>query len=56
LNCVAAKDQFDKQKDRIQAQNKQLDTRVKEALLGWSRCFRGKNAPQTQEEVNPDTP
>ena len=56
LNCVAAKNQCDELKDRVQAENQQLDAKLKEALLGWGRCIKSKNAPETQEKAKPDAP
>ncbi len=41
LNCVAAKNQCDE---------------LKEALLGWGRCIRGKNAPEAQQKPKGNTP
>jgi len=56
LNCVAAKNQCDELKDRDQAENQQLDSKLKEALLGWGRCIRGKNAPEAQQKPKGNTP
>ena len=56
LNCVAAKNQCDELKNRVQAENQQLDAKLKEALLGWGRCIKSKNGPGTQEKPKPNTP
>ena len=56
LNCVAAKNQCEELKDKVQAENQQLDTKLKEALVGWGRCIKSKNAPGTQEKPKPNTP
>jgi uncharacterized protein HemX len=45
LNCVAAKDQCDELRDKLQAENKQIDTKLKEALNGWGNCIRSKSTP-----------
>src|SRR5882724_6973576 len=50
LNCVAAKDQCDELRDKLQAENKQTDTKLKEALKGWGNCIRSKSAPEAQEK------
>ena len=56
LNCVAAKDQRDELRDKLQAENKQIDTKLKEVLKGWGNCIRGKSAPEAQEKPKPNTP
>jgi len=56
LNCVAAKDQSNELKDKIQAENKLLDAKLKEAQIGWGRCIRGKNVPEAQDKAKPNTP
>jgi hypothetical protein len=56
LKCVAAKDQGDKLKDELQAQNKRIDTKLKEALKRWGGCLRSKTAPDAQENPNPSQP
>jgi hypothetical protein len=56
LSCVATKDQSSELKDKVQAENKQLDAKLKEALLGWGRCIRSKNIPQPQESLNQTLP
>ena len=55
-NCVAAADQCGRLKDSLQAGNKQLDAKVKEALLGWGRCIHNKDVPEPQEKAKPRTP
>lgn len=56
LNCVAAKDQCNELNDKLQAENKQIDTRFKEALKRWGSCIRGKTAPETLEKPKPNPP
>ncbi len=56
LSCVAAKDQSNELKDKIQAENKQLDAKLKEVLIGWGRCIKGKNPSPRQEKPNPNSP
>ncbi len=56
LSCVAAKDQFDELKNKIQAENKQLNAKLKEALSGWGRCIHNKDVPEPQEKAKPKTP
>ncbi len=46
-NCVAAKDDCSKLKDKLQAENKETDAKLKEAVKGWGSCIRSKNAQQT---------
>ena len=41
LNCVAAKDQCDELRDKLQAGNKQIDTKLKEVLKGWGELHPG---------------
>ncbi len=55
-NCVAAADQCGRLKDSLQAGNKQLDAKLKEALLGWGRCIHNKDVPEPQEKAKPRTP
>ena len=56
LNCVAAKDQCTELKDKIQTANGEINAKLKETLVGWGRCIRSKNAPDTQEKPKPNGP
>jgi len=56
LNCVAARDQCNQQKANLQAENGEINAKLKEALLGWGRCIRGKNSPEAQEKAKPSAP
>ncbi len=56
LNCVAAKDQCNEFRAKIQAENEENKAKLKEALLGWGRCIRGKNVPDAQEKPSPNPP
>jgi hypothetical protein len=56
VNCVAAKNQCNELKDRVQAENQQLDAKLKEALLGWGRCIKSKNAPEPSGKPKPNAP
>jgi len=56
LNCVAAKDQCIQQKANLQAENGEINAKLKEALLGWGRCIRGRNSPETPEIAKPNAP
>ena len=55
LNCVTEKNQCRELKERIQAENGEINAKLNEALLGWGRCIRGKNAP-VQEKPKGNTP
>lgn len=55
-NCLAAKDKCSKVKDKLQAENKEIDAKLKEALKGWGSCIRSKTAPEGQEKPKPNTP
>src|SRR5712692_6950460 len=46
LNCVAAKNQCDELKDRIQAENQQLDSKLKEAFIGPRALHPGQECPR----------
>ena len=56
LNCVAAKDQCNELKAKIQAENGEINAKLKEALLGWGRCIRSKNVPEAQQKAKPNAP
>jgi hypothetical protein len=56
LNCVAAKDQCNELRAKIQGENGEINVKLKEALLGWGRCIRGKNVPDAQEKPSPNPP
>jgi len=56
LNCVAAKDQCSELKARIQAENREINAKLKQAVLAWGRCIRSKNAPEAQEKPKPSAP
>jgi len=55
VNCMAAKDQCNQLKNNIQSTNKEIDAKLKEALLGWGGCIRSKTFP-AKETVQPTTP
>ena len=56
LDCVAAKDQCNELKAKSDGENKALDAKLNEALIGWGRCIKSKNTPYAQEEAKPNTP
>ncbi len=49
VNCVAAKDQCNELKDKIQAENGEINAKLKEALLG---CY----TPDAQEKPKGNNP
>jgi hypothetical protein len=55
VTCVAAKDQCNQLKNKIQAENKKIDAKLKEALLGWGGCIRSKTHP-AEKNAKPSTP
>lgn len=55
-DCVAAKDQCEKLQESLQSESLQLDAKLNEALIGWGRCIRSKNTPDTPKEAKPNTP
>ncbi len=55
-NCVAAEDQCASLKDSLQAENKETNAKLKEALIGWGRCIKGKNSSPRQEKPSPNSP
>lgn len=56
LNCAALRNQCDELRDKVQAENQQLDAKRKEALVGWGRCIKSKNVPEAQGKPNPNAP
>ncbi len=56
LNCLAEKNQCSELKDKIQAENGEINAKLKEALVGWARCIRSKNAPNAQEKPKGNNP
>ncbi len=56
VNCVALQDHRLALKDTLQAEIKQIDAKLKEALKGWGDCIRSKTAPDGQEKPEPNTP
>jgi uncharacterized protein HemX len=49
--CVAAKDQCNELKNRMQAENTEMDAKLKQALAGWGRCLKTKKAEE--EKLQP---
>ncbi len=56
LNCLAAKNQCNELRAKIQGENGEINAKLKEALLGWGRCIRTKNAPDAQQKRSPNPP
>ena len=55
-NCVAAADQRGRLKDGLQAENKESNAKLKEALISWGRCIKSKNSSRPQEKPSPNSP
>jgi gas vesicle protein len=55
-DCTAAQDHCRELKAKLEIQNKQLDAKLKEALIGWGGCIKGKAAPETQAQPKPNAP
>lgn len=56
VNCIAGKDEYNNLKDKIQAENKQIDAKLKEVLLGCGRCIRSQKSADAQEKGQPNAP
>ena len=47
-NCLAAKDQSEQSKNNLLAQNSEIEAKLKNALIGWGRCIKGKTQSSPQ--------
>lgn len=57
LHCTQAKDQSSGLIEKLEAENGELDKRLKAALVGWGRCIKGGTpaALKTDEAQGPTT-
>lgn len=42
IHCAAAKDQCHEAREKLQAENGEINTKLQDALRGWGRCLRSQ--------------
>jgi hypothetical protein len=44
IHCTAAKDQCHELREKLQAENSEINSKLEDALRGWGRCLRSQGA------------
>jgi hypothetical protein len=44
--CQSARDAMHKELEQVRAASQQAEVKLRDAMLGWGRCIRGKTEPE----------